>query len=144
MRWRTLHRRRRRRHSHDYGRTFLRLLRLVRSRVGRGQSIEEASGGRLACEWPDEVVTAGADVTRDGVAMEVFRRPPRLTLDEFRRLRWEQAEGGVVTDDPAHVPLIEKFLAAKGDPERLRAFIEQELGGEWQEEPCGSAGPSQG
>lgn len=89
-----------------------------------------------------EVVTAGADVTKDGVTVGVFRRPPRLTLDEFRRLRWERTEGGIVTEDPAHVPLIEKFLEAKDDPERLRAFVEQDLGGEWQEEPYGSAGPS--
>lgn len=42
-------RRARRRRPHDYGRAFPRLLRPVGSRVRRGQSIEEASGGRLAC-----------------------------------------------------------------------------------------------
>jgi hypothetical protein len=54
MRWRTLHRRRRRKASPCYARGLLRLLRLVKSRVGRGQSIEEASGGRLCCEWPSD------------------------------------------------------------------------------------------
>ncbi len=44
-----MHRRRRRMHSHSYRRSFLRLLRLAGSRVRRGQSIEEASAGRLAC-----------------------------------------------------------------------------------------------
>ncbi len=60
MRWRTLHRRRRRRHSRCYRRCFLRLLGLVRSRVRRGQSIEEASGGRLSCAWTVEEGEAGA------------------------------------------------------------------------------------
>ena len=54
MRWRTLHRRRRRKESADTTRAFLSLLRLVKSRVGRGQLIEEASEGRLACAWTVE------------------------------------------------------------------------------------------
>lgn len=75
-----MHRRRRSRHSRCYRRCSLRLLRLVRSRVGLGQAIEEASGGKLACAWTVEegeagVVTAGADVLRDEVVVEVRRWP---------------------------------------------------------------------
>jgi hypothetical protein len=96
------------------------------SAVGREQRLP-APVRRVGVGPSTGVVTAGADVTGDGVTVEVRGRPP-LTLDEFRRLRWEQTEGGVVTADPAHVPVIEKFLAAKNDAEKLRAFIEQELG----------------
>lgn len=39
-------------------------------------------------EQPGVLVTAGADVTKDGVTGEVFPRL-LLTLEGFRRLRWE-------------------------------------------------------
>jgi hypothetical protein len=60
---------------------------------------------------------------------------PPLTFEQFLRLRWDYAEGGGVrTEDPAHIPLVERFLAAKSDPQKLRAFIE-DLGGTWDATP---------
>lgn len=60
---------------------------------------------------------------------------PPLTFEQFRRLSWGYAEdGSVLAENPAHVPLIQRFLAAKGDPVRLRAFIE-DLGGVWDSTP---------
>lgn len=105
----------------------------VASAVARSEQSLPEPVRRVEGGGHGKAVTAVADVTAEGVTAEVMGRPP-LTLDEFRRLTWEQTGEGIVTADPAHVPLIEKFLAAKDDPERLRAFVEQELGGEWLEE----------
>jgi hypothetical protein len=62
-------------------------------------------------------------------------RVSQLTVEQFRALEWVYArDGSITTADPANVPLIERFLAAKSDPGKLRAFIE-DLGGTWDATP---------
>ena len=83
-----MHRRRRRRHSHCHRRSFLRLLGLVRSRIRCGQSIEEASGGRLACAWTVEQGEAGA-VTAAPVGEELSLPGPVRRVGAGPSPRWK-------------------------------------------------------
>lgn len=48
----------------------------------------------------------------------------------MRNVTWEETEQGIVTLDPNHLPLIERFLDARQDATKLRAFCES-LGGMW-------------
>jgi hypothetical protein len=77
--------------------------------------------------------TTGVDCSRLG-ADDSTCIPP-LTIEQFRELRWDYAEdGSILAENPAHVPLFQRFLAAKSDVENLRSFIE-DLGGTWDATP---------